>query len=276
MRAQLTIGALAADLPLGHLSDWLTLTFRAAPGVHVSGMTRVQLLEMDDHFSLYMSPLNLDPEQPVMPISHRRRTTRLISRSASAPTRLLAWPKIPGRSMKASRAKARSSNRPTTSMASGVRCSSPPSIDSAADRSCACSMRPIASSTCSGDISTRPIRRWPLGSLPSIETPSVSSTRRTTPSSARSSAALGEGDLLMVISDHGFSSFRRGVNLNAWLRREGYLTLADGASGASEWLRDVDWSQHARLLSWAHRPVPEHRRTRTIRHRHARVPRLRR
>ena len=69
MRAQLTIGALAADLPLGQLSDWLTLTFRAAPGVHVSGMTRVQLLEMDDHFSLYMSPLNLDPEQPVMPIS---------------------------------------------------------------------------------------------------------------------------------------------------------------------------------------------------------------
>ena len=47
----------------------------------------------------------------------------------------------------------------------------------------------------------------------------------------------------MVISDHGFSSFRRGVNLNAWLRREGYLTLADGASGASEWLRDVDWSR---------------------------------
>ena len=26
---------------------------------------------------------------------------------------------------------------------------------------------------------------------------------------------LREGDVLMVVSDHGFNSFRRGVNLNA-------------------------------------------------------------
>jgi predicted AlkP superfamily phosphohydrolase/phosphomutase len=47
----------------------------------------------------------------------------------------------------------------------------------------------------------------------------------------------------MVISDHGFSSFRRGVNLNAWLEREGYLTLKPGTTGTAEWLRDVDWSR---------------------------------
>ncbi len=54
---------------------------------------------------------------------------------------------------------------------------------------------------------------------------------------------LEDGDVLMVISDHGFSSFRRGVNLNSWLLREGYLVLKDGADGASEWLRDVDWTK---------------------------------
>ena len=69
MRARLTIGAVTADLAPGQLSGWLTLTFRAAPGVHVSGLTRVQILEMGGHFSLYMSPLNLDPERPAMPIS---------------------------------------------------------------------------------------------------------------------------------------------------------------------------------------------------------------
>src|SRR4029450_8020890 len=53
---------------------------------------------------------------------------------------------------------------------------------------------------------------------------------------------LEDGDVLMVISDHGFSSFRRGVNLNSWLRREGYLTLKPGADGTAEWMRDVDWS----------------------------------
>ena len=44
-------------------------------------------------------------------------------------------------------------------------------------------------------------------------------------------------------SDHGFTSFRRGCNLNAWLRQNGYLTLKEGADGKAEWLRDVDWSK---------------------------------
>src|SRR5262249_36821955 len=32
---------------------------------------------------------------------------------------------------------------------------------------------------------------------------------------------------LFVLSDHGFCSFRRGVNLNAWLRENGYLALKE-------------------------------------------------
>ncbi|MCP4247303.1 MAG: nucleotide pyrophosphatase, partial [bacterium] len=54
---------------------------------------------------------------------------------------------------------------------------------------------------------------------------------------------LRDGDLLMVLSDHGFTSFRRGINLNSWLLANGYLKLKEGADGAAEWLRDVDWSQ---------------------------------
>ena len=34
--------------------------------------------------------------------------------------------------------------------------------------------------------------------------------------------------LLMIISDHGFTNFRRGVNLNTWLKDEGYLVLKEG------------------------------------------------
>ena len=43
---------------------------RAVPGVNISGMTRIQVLEMAEHFSLYISPINIDPERPAMPISH--------------------------------------------------------------------------------------------------------------------------------------------------------------------------------------------------------------
>ena len=49
--------------------------------------------------------------------------------------------------------------------------------------------------------------------------------------------------VLMVISDHGFTSFQRGVNLNAWLRDEGYLVLKEGTNTSGDWFRDVDWSK---------------------------------
>jgi predicted AlkP superfamily phosphohydrolase/phosphomutase len=60
---------------------------------------------------------------------------------------------------------------------------------------------------------------------------------------ARTLAALGDQDLLLVISDHGFASFQRCLNLNAWLHQNGYLALKDGCDGSGEWLRDVDWSR---------------------------------
>jgi predicted AlkP superfamily phosphohydrolase/phosphomutase len=45
------------------------------------------------------------------------------------------------------------------------------------------------------------------------------------------------------VSDHGFASFRRGINLNAWLLREGYLHLRPGRRGNGRWHADVDWSR---------------------------------
>jgi predicted AlkP superfamily phosphohydrolase/phosphomutase len=39
---------------------------------------------------------------------------------------------------------------------------------------------------------------------------------------------IGDEALLMVVSDHGFKSFARCVNLNAWLHENGYLALKPG------------------------------------------------
>jgi predicted AlkP superfamily phosphohydrolase/phosphomutase len=53
-----------------------------------------------------------------------------------------------------------------------------------------------------------------------------------------------DGDAaVFVLSDHGFCAFRRGVNLNSWLRREGYLTLAEGRTSSGEYLEGVDWTR---------------------------------
>jgi predicted AlkP superfamily phosphohydrolase/phosphomutase len=50
-------------------------------------------------------------------------------------------------------------------------------------------------------------------------------------------------NLLVVLSDHGFKSFRRGVNLNSWLFKNGYLGLKPGCSGSREWFKDVDFER---------------------------------
>jgi len=55
---------------------------------------------------------------------------------------------------------------------------------------------------------------------------------------------LAPDDVLMVLSDHGFNTFRRAVHLNTWLRKNGYLELKNPRSEiGSELLRDIDWSK---------------------------------
>ena len=47
---------------------------------------------------------------------------------------------------------------------------------------------------------------------------------------------------LMVVSDHGFASFRRQFNLNSWLMDNGYAVPVPGASrGQTGYFADVDW-----------------------------------
>ena len=65
-------------------------------------------------------------------------------------------------------------------------------------------------------------------------------------------AAVTDKDTLIVMSDHGFASFRRGFNLNTWLDRNGYLTRRASSgndasdtpdvAASSQLFADVDWS----------------------------------
>jgi predicted AlkP superfamily phosphohydrolase/phosphomutase len=49
---------------------------------------------------------------------------------------------------------------------------------------------------------------------------------------------------LLVLSDHGFAPFRRSFNLNTWLANNGYITRMKSASGDSSTpFADVDWSR---------------------------------
>jgi predicted AlkP superfamily phosphohydrolase/phosphomutase len=64
---------------------------------------------------------------------------------------------------------------------------------------------------------------------------------------------LEPGTQLMIVSDHGFHSWRKAVNLNTWLVQEGYMAIAgqqpgekkleDLFGGSGEFWENVDWSR---------------------------------
>jgi predicted AlkP superfamily phosphohydrolase/phosphomutase len=61
---------------------------------------------------------------------------------------------------------------------------------------------------------------------------------------ARTMEEVDENTTLIVLSDHGFAPWYREFNLNRWLYEEVYLVLKDGVRPAGvEWLMGVDWSR---------------------------------
>ena len=239
---EVTIADTTVDLAVGQLSDWVVLPFRAAPRVIVRGLSRLMVTECDDHLSLYLSPINLDPEQPAMPISHPSYyATYLAKRLGPFATLGLA--------------------EDTSALNDGVTddgtfLRQTWDIDGEREAMLFAGLGRLTRGTivCVFDATDRVQHMFwrdidpkhPAGRGREAA-PNRDAIRQ---QYERNDALLGRlfdhlrpNDVLMVISDHGFTSFRRGINLNSWLLREGYLTLKAGASGQAQWLRDVDWSQ---------------------------------
>jgi predicted AlkP superfamily phosphohydrolase/phosphomutase len=230
------------ELTPGRLSDWVTLRFRAAPTISVSGITRLLVTEMDDHFSLYMSPINLDPEKPAMPISHPSYyATYLAKRVGAFSTLGLAedtWALNEGVTDDGTFLKQTydiDRERETMFFAAleRLRQGSLICVFDATDRIQHMFWRYLEKDHPAARGRADAEHRDAIRDL----------YRRNDALVGRVRAQLRDGDVLMVISDHGFSSFRRGVNLNSWLRQEGYLTLKEGSDGSEEWLRGVDWTR---------------------------------
>jgi predicted AlkP superfamily phosphohydrolase/phosphomutase len=241
-RAHGVIAGGSVELALGQLTEWIRVTFHAAPGVSVTGIARFQLLEMASDFSLYASPINLDPERPAMPISHPPYyATYLAKRIGAYATLGLAedtWALNEG-----------VIDEPTfLQQTYDIDRERQSMFFSALDRLHRGSLVCVFDAT---DRIQHMFWRYLEDGHPAMRNRPPSVHRDAIRELyVHNDALVGKllrqlksDDVLMVVSDHGFSSFRRGVNLNAWLERQGYLTLVAGTDGTSEWLRDVDWSR---------------------------------
>lgn len=235
------LGEHSVTLQAGTLSDWIPLAFSAMPGITVKGLTRLLVTELGEHFSLYVSPINLDPDAPAMPISHPSYyATYLAKRVGSFATLGLAedtWALNEGVTDDGTfLQQTYDIDRERESMffasLDRLRRGCLVCVFDATDRIQHMFWRDIDPGHPAGRGREQAPHRDAIRE----------SYRHNDALVGRVRARMRDGDVLMVISDHGFSSFRRGVNLNQWLLREGYLTLKPGTDGSSEWLRDVDWS----------------------------------
>ena len=241
--ARLTIDKETVELKKGELSDWLTLSFKAAPGITVSGIARMKLTELDENLSIYMTPLNIDPENPAMPISHPSYYATYLSKKVGGHYCTLGLAEDTW-----------ALNEGVTD--DGTFLEQSYDIDKEREEMFFASLDRLRTGTltCVFDATDRIQhmfwRYWEKDhpAARGIDNPEHADAiekiyTHNDKLIGKVLERIRDDDVLMVISDHGFASFRRGVNLNAWLLENGYLKLKEGADGKEEWLTQVDWSQ---------------------------------
>jgi predicted AlkP superfamily phosphohydrolase/phosphomutase len=255
--ADVRLGTTRLELRPGELSDWTPVRFRAAPGIAAHGICRLLLTELDQHVSLYVTPINIDPERPAMPLSRPAYYARYLAKKLGPFATLgLAedtWARNEGviddgTFLRLSYDIDRERQDMLFAALEKLRRGTLVCVFDATDRIQHMFWRYLedghpALATADNDGG---------GAEAGITTDAVPPEHRDAIERlyihndglvGRVLDRLGKGDVLMVLSDHGFTSFRRGVNLNRWLLQHGYLALRPDADGSAEWLRDVDWSR---------------------------------
>jgi hypothetical protein len=241
-RATLKIDRTKYELRRNEYTEWIPLHFRAGPGFKVKGVCRFLLLEAGAEFGLYSTPINIDPEAPVMPISSPRvYSTYLAKSQGSFATLGLAedtWA--------------------VNEHVLGDQHFLQQCLDCDHEREVMFfdSLDKVSRGLCvvvfdGTDRLQHMFWRDLDPTHPARSEHPVPEGRNTIEDLYKSMDDLvgrtmakcrSEDNLLMVISDHGFNGFRRGVDLNRWLEENGYLKLHEGRRN-EEFLAGVDWSQ---------------------------------
>jgi predicted AlkP superfamily phosphohydrolase/phosphomutase len=201
----------------GEYTPWVRLRFRSARGI-----ARF-LLVRETPFSLYVTPVQIDPEHPALPISHPRYYAIYLAKLLGAFSTLGMAEDTWGLNEGAI------DHAEFLRQAKLIQDEREAMFFSALDHT----QRGVVA--CVFDTSDR-VQHMCYDRPATIERMYCDMDRVL----GRALRYVDASTALFVLSDHGFTSFRRGVNLNSWLMREGYLTLA-GESG--EYFEGIDWSR---------------------------------
>lgn len=255
-RLRLTIGRKGDEqvLEMGvrEYSPWVTLTFQAAPVLGtVTGIARFYCMGTAPEFGLYMTPVHIDPANPAMPISHPKVYSIYLAKKLGPFATLGLAEDTWALNERAIDEKAfleqawlymEERRRQLLDALAHTRKGSVVCVFDTTDRVSHMFFRYLDPSH---PANAGKDTVWGRDAI-------LRTYQKADGILSEVRARLRPGrDLLMVVSDHGFCQFRRGVNLNAWLRDHGFLHLKPGAALdpetgkplSREWLQDVDWSR---------------------------------
>ncbi len=240
---RLTLGGHELLLREGEWSGWLPLRFIYIKGLAgSSGMVRVLLKSASAPFELYVSPVNIDPMDPALPIDESpgyaarqaRRTGRFYTQGMPYDTSALV-------------AGALSDDEYRSHVDVVLREEEEMFFDT---------LERHRDGLYFYYFSVLDLNSHVLWRMRDHQHPAYSEAAATRHGDLlgslyeRMDAAVGRAisvcrpqDTLLICSDHGFTTFRRHFNLNSWLRNEGYLALEASVKGKPiEYFEGADWT----------------------------------
>ncbi|MEK6776436.1 MAG: alkaline phosphatase family protein, partial [bacterium] len=230
-------------LKTGDWSSWVKVDFKLMPMMTSTGIVRFYLKEVEPYFELYMSPINIDPENPALPISYPKDFSKELARDGgSFYTQGIAedtWALNQQRLDDDSFLKQgefvfeealRNFHHEWKNFHSGL----------------------LVSYFSSTDPLQHMFYRYTDPESPGYDAEKAKRYGAVIPDVYKKmDRVLGEVLLkldkdttLIVVSDHGFAPFRRAVHVNRWLVEKGYMVLKDPSLQESgEFFENVDWER---------------------------------
>jgi len=224
----------------GQWSDWQKVAFNIGLFRKASGMVRFYLASTGDSFSLYATPVNFDPEEPLFSISSPASYSRTAARKYGLyPTLGMphdTWGLQEGK------------------LSEGAFLDQVEGVLTSRQRILRAELNKFRGGVFffyfdTLDIVQHMFYRYCDSSSPSFEDNArfreiingyyekidsiVGEVVRSVPADTT----------VMVLSDHGFSPFRRQVHLNRWLEANGFLALKPGVADSDVMFDSVDWSR---------------------------------
>ncbi len=241
--ARIAIQGTELLLRTGEWSPWVEVSFEMIAGLDVKGICMFYLKEAHPHFKLYVTPINIDPRDPSMPISTPESYSKELARrfgpfhtkGLPADTKALDQGVLDDGEFLALddiflEEKMAIYEHELARFEAGLLFYYISSTDQRAhmfwrlrDRSHPAYDEKAAS-------------RWG-NAVESIY-------KRMDRMLEKTLATIDDRTMLVAFSDHGFAPYTRSFNLNSWLRDQGYLVTTEGGSKKEKDIfGSVDWSR---------------------------------